>query len=406
MKDVRLRGGPVAHPHVFDRRILRVERGARSGDVVRVRTREGRPVGYAFFHARSRIALRMLTYAEEHVPDTRWLAHRVREAARLRRDVLRLPEVTNAWRVVHAEGDGLSGLVVDRYSEVGSVALFSLGWQRRLDELSQVLREEAGFERLVVRADPRAARQEDLDLPPPRDEAPVEIVEHGLRFLVDPAGRHKTGFFLDQRENRRRLAHLAAGRTVFDGMTFAGGFALAAARGGATRVRGMDLDEEAVSVACENAKRNGVEIEFEHGDVFDALRAYARASEDERPEVLIVDPPKWARDRKGLGAALARYRDLNRLALEAVRPGGVVCTSSCSGLVSEEAFLDVVRGAARDSRRAVSILAVTGAAADHPVSAVFPEGRYLKTLFLHVGPPGSGPGTGASQEDGRRETRR
>jgi 23S rRNA (cytosine1962-C5)-methyltransferase len=384
VKDVVLRGGPPVHPHVFSKRVLRVARGARSGDVVRLLTREGRPCGTGFYHARSLVAVRVLTYDADLLPDEAWLRARVRAADGLRRDVLRLPETTDAWRVVHGEGDGLSGLVVDRYGPTVVAALFSLGWQRRADELRAVLGEELSADDVVLRADARAAAQEGMDLPEPPPRPPVEVHERGVRYLVDPAGGHKTGFFLDQRENRARLAALARGRTVFDGMTYTGGFALAAARAGAARVRAVDLDEEALARGRENARLNGVEVAFEHADVFDLLRALVAGPEAERPEVVVVDPPKWARDRAGLGAALARYRDLNRLALQAVRREGVVVTCSCSGLVSEPALVGVVRDAALDANREVRFLVLSGAGPDHPVSATFPEGRYLKTFFLAV----------------------
>lgn len=397
MKRVTLRGGPPIHPLVYERRVRHADRGTGDGDVVDVRTREGRPCGFGFFHRRSLIRVRMLSFDPDIYPDEEWLRARVRSAERLRREVLRLPERTDAWRVLHAEGDGVSGLVVDRYAGLASVALFSLGWFRRLPELLRVLADEASLPDAVVRADARSATQEGIDLPPPPPRPAIEVAEDGLVFRVDPCGGHKTGFFLDQRENRRALASLARGRTVFDGMTYTGAFALAAARGGAAAVRGMDLDEEAVALAGENARRNRLAAEFAHGDVFDALRALARAPEGERPEVLVVDPPKWAKDRGALGVALRRYRDLNRLALEAVRPGGLVLTHSCSGLVSEEAFLEVIRGAALDARREVRILSVAGAAPDHPVSATVPETRYLKSVLLGVGPPGSGPGSGAGR---------
>ena len=384
MKDVWLRGGAPTHPWVYDKRVRRVDAGTAPGAVVRVRTREGRPVGYAFFHPSSLITLRMLSSDPEQFPDEAWLQARIRAADALRTDLLHLPDVTNAWRVVHGEGDGLSGLIVDRYGDVGSVSLYSLGWAKRQEELERVLREEAGFERLVVRVDPKAAVQEGIEVLSLPSMKPVPVEEHDVVYLVDPTGRHKTGFFLDQRENRRFLARLAPGRTVFDGMTHAGGFALAAAKAGAASVRGMDLDEEAVAQARVNAEANEVDVTFDHGDVFDALRSYAADEPQARPEVLVVDPPKWARDRKGLGAALARYRDLNRLALEAVRPGGIVCTNSCSGLVSESEFLQVIRDAALDAKKDVRVLAIAGAAADHPISTRFPEGRYLKCVFLAV----------------------
>jgi 23S rRNA (cytosine1962-C5)-methyltransferase len=294
---------------------------------------------------------------------------------------------------LHAEGDDVSGLVVDVYAGVASVSLYSLGWHRRYTEVERVLIEEAGVERVVPRVDRRTAQMEGFDWPHAAGGTPVDVVEHGVRFRMDPGGGHKTGFFLDQRENRRLVAGLARGRTVFDGMTYTGGFALAAARGGAASVRGMDLDEEAVDHARRNAALNDVQVAFEHGDVFDALRTLAAASPAERPDLLVLDPPKWARDRAGLPGALQRYGDLNRLALDAVRPGGLLCTCTCSGLVSEEDFLDVLRRAALDARRAVRFLHVGGAAPDHPVAANFPEGRYLSCVLATVGPPGSGPGS-------------
>jgi 23S rRNA (cytosine1962-C5)-methyltransferase len=406
-----LRGGPPVHPYVYAKRVMRADRGVKDGDVVRVLTREGRPCGYGFAHAQSQVSVRMLTYDPDVVPDEAWLRGRIAAAEALRRDVLGLPEVTDAWRVTHAEGDGLSGLVVDRYGSVAVVGLFSLGWFRRADELTRVLKDVLGVEHVVLRADEKTERQEGFTAPPAPRLRRTRIHEHGTSFEVDPTGGHKTGFFLDQRENRVRLAAWARGRSVFDGMTYTGGFALTAARAGAASVRGMDLDEEAVAQARRNQALNGLpegRVRFDHGDVFDALRAYATGPEADRPEVLVVDPAKWARDRAGLGSALAKYRDLNRLALEAVRPGGLVLTCSCSGLVSEETYLGVVRDAALDVHREVRVLAVAGAASDHPVAGAFPEGRYLKALFLQVGGPGSGPGRseGASYDDDGPRTRR
>ena len=396
LPSLTLRGGPPVHPYVYSKRVLRVDRSAKDGDVVRLLTREGKPCGYGFAHSQSQIGVRVLSYDPAVVPDEAWLAGRVRAAEALRRDVLRLPETTNAWRSVNAEGDGLSGLVVDRYADTAVVGLFSLGWLRRADELTRVLKDVLGVKQVVLRADEKTERQEGFSAPPPPRVKRVRIHEREVAFEVDPAGGHKTGFFLDQRENRARLAGLSRGRSVFDGMTYTGGFALAAALAGAQSVRGMDLDEEAVAQAQRNLALNrlpeGASVRFDHGDVFDALRAYAAGPVGERPEVLVVDPAKWARDRAGLGAAMAKYRDLNRLALEAVRPGGLLLTCSCSGLVSEEMYLGVLREAALDVRREVRLLAVSGAAADHPVAGAFPEGRYLKAVFIAVGAAGSGPG--------------
>jgi 23S rRNA (cytosine1962-C5)-methyltransferase len=373
--------------------VLDVDDGVRDGDVVRLKTREGRPCGHGFWHSRSLVAVRVLTQDPERIPDEAWLAERVRDAARLRADALRLGDVTDAWRVVHGEADGLSGLVVDRYGDVASVSLYSLGWFRRLGEVERVLKDVAGFARVVARADDRTAQAEGFRADPPRDAGTVEIRERGVRYLVDLAGGHKTGFFLDQRDHRDLVARLARGRRVFDGMTYTGGFAVAAAkRGEPASVRALDLDEDALAVAAGNAKRNGVDVRFEHRDVFDALREVVAGPVDARPDLVVVDPPKWAKDRAGLRSALSKYADLNRLALSAVAPGGLVLTCSCSGLVSPEDFQGMLRGVALDLRTDLRFLHFGGAAPDHPYSSSFPEGRYLKAVLLAPSAPGSGPG--------------
>jgi 23S rRNA (cytosine1962-C5)-methyltransferase len=401
---VVLRGGPPVHPWVYSKRVFDVDRGAKDGDVVALSTREGRACGWGIWHSRSLVAVRVLSYDAAKPPDEAWLRERVRIAARLRTEDLRLPQVTDAWRVAHGEADGLSGLVVDRYATTSVAALFSLGWFRRREEVERVLREETGTERVVFRTDERTSMQEGFRCDPPPRTPTVEIAERGVRYRVDPAGGHKTGFFCDQRDNRELVATLAKGRHVFDGMTYTGGFALAAARGGAASVVGMDLDEDALAAAKANAKLNGAkDVTFRHGDVFDALRTLATGPAAERPDLLIVDPAKWAKDRAGLRAAMAKYADLNRTALKAVADGGILVTCSCSGLVSEPDFVGMLRGCALDLQTEVRFLSVTGAAADHPVSSSFPEGRYLKCVVLTPGPRGQGPGRSERPRDDDRD---
>ena len=400
MSRVVLRGGPPVHPWVYSKRVLDADRGVKDGDVVSLSTREGRACGWGIWHSKSLIAVRVLSYDPDRPPDEAWLRERVKAAARVRTEDLRLPLVTDAWRVAHGEGDGLSGLVVDRYGPLTVAALFSLGWFRRREEVERVLREETAAERVVFRTDERTSTMEGFRCDPPPKTPPVEIAERGVRYLVDVAGGHKTGFFLDQRENRELIATLARGRRVFDGFTYTGGFALAAARGGAASVVGMDLDEDALVAANGNAKRNGAKgVTFRHGDVFDALRALATGPAAERPDLLIVDPAKWAKDRAGLRAAMAKYADLNRLALTAVAEGGMVLTCSCSGLVSVADFVGMLRGVALDLKTEVRFLSVTGAAPDHPFSSSFPEGRYLKAVLCSPGPAGRGPGRSERPRD-------
>lgn len=383
-KAVFLRGGPPVHPYVYSKRILRTSGGVEDGDLVEIRTREGRPCGYGFAHRSSLIALRVLSTDPALRPDATWLAQRLDAARALREDTLRLPEVTDAWRCVHAEADGLSGLIVDRYGDGAVASLFSRGWHRWWPEIESVLCDALGVKRIIPRVDARTAQHEGFDIAAPRRADLVTVHEHGVRFGVDLAGGHKTGFFLDQRDNRSWVASVAEGRRLFDGMTYTGGFALRAAAAGATSVHAADLDEEAIAHAQRNAKANELDVRFEHRDVFDVLRGYVSRPERERPEVVVLDPPKWAKSRDGLGPARFRYRDLNRLGFEAVAPGGLVVTHSCSGLLAEEDFLTVLREAAREAQRDVQVVRFAGAAPDHPVALAFPEGRYLKSIALRV----------------------
>ena len=402
MNEIVLRGGPPVHPWIYSKRVLSANGHPVDGEVVRLKTREGRPCGFGICHSSSLIAVRVLSYLPDVYPDEAWLLEKIRAANRLRVVDLRLPETTDAWRVVHGEADGLSGLVIDKYGPVASVSLYSIGWFKRLPELERVLKEALGVERVVARTDERSAIMEGFRCDPPKTAGTVEVSERGTRYLLDLAGGHKTGFFLDQRDQRDMIARLSKGRRVFDGMTYTGGFAIAAAhRGEPLSVTAMDLDEVALAIGDRNAKTNGVKVEFRHGDVFDALRAFAAGPPAERPDLLIIDPAKWAKDRKGLGAAMAKYADLNRTAFQAVAQGGLVLTCSCSGLVAPDDFVGMLRGVALDLRMDLRFLNVGGAALDLPVSSSFSEGRYLKAVLVVAGRPGEGPGRSERPDEDR-----
>jgi 23S rRNA (cytosine1962-C5)-methyltransferase len=393
VNEVVLRSGPPVHPWVFSKRVFDVRGRPKDGEVVALSTREGRRVGYGFWHSKSLIAIRVLSYDADRPPDEAWFLERVVAAERLRVRDLRLPDVTDAWRVVHAEADGLSGLVVDRYGDAAVASLYSLGWFLRRDEVERVLKQALGVKKVVLRTDERTAVMERFRCDPPANAGRVEIHERGTRYVVELGGGHKTGFFLDQRDQRDLVARLAKGRRVLDCMTYTGGFAAAAAtRGAPAEVVGVDLDERAIETARETAAVNGCRVEFRHADVFDVLRALAAGPATARPDLLIVDPAKWAKDRAGLSAAMAKYADLNRLAFTAVAEGGLVLTCSCSGLVSPDDFVGTLRGVALDLRTELRFLQVAGAAPDHPVSSSFPEGRYLKAVLAVPGPRGAGPG--------------
>jgi len=350
------------HVFFFRKMVKRPETPIEPGSIVDVFDRSGAPLGCGFYNPHSEIAIRMLGPTEPGL-----IERRVREAIAFRES---LAIDADAYRVCHSEGDGLSGLVVDQYGPVHSIELFSLGMYRQVPLLRGL------FPNAWVRADERVQGLEGFRMAPDKPPDAVVVQEHGVKFRVDFATGHKTGFFCDQRENRREVARLAKGRTLLDLCCYTGGFGVAAAAGGASRVLGIDMDEEALVTAGENARLNGVKVESRHVNVFDHLRGSA-----ETWDVVVLDPPKMARDRGDLAKGLRGYFDMNRLAVRAVKPGGVFVTCSCTGLVGEEEFLGIVREACE---RELRIFRVTGAGPDHPVSSWYPEGRYLKVVYARV----------------------
>jgi len=351
----------------------------RPGEAVEVRTEGGAFVGRGFYSPRSVYGVRIYDRNEKGPPlDGAWVKARVKAAADLRAS-LRIDEGTDAYRVVHAEGDGLSGLVVDRYADAAVVEVGARGIFERLDDLEEALRAVLGIRRMVVRADKDVEEIEGFRVVE-RHAEPVRVVvrEGPLRFHVDCRGGHKTGFFCDQRESRAEVARLAKGRRVLDLCCYTGGFALAAAKGGAREVLGVDLDEEAVALARENAELNRLDVPFEHADAFDFLRKGPRA------DLIVLDPPKLAARREDLGRARRKSVDLNALAFGALPSGGLLFTFSCTGLFSAEEFEGQVREAAARAGRDASVLRATGQPPDHPVDLSCPETRYLSGLLLCV----------------------
>lgn len=376
------------HPFIYKKMVVPPAPGmarANDGDLVQVVDREGRHVGYGLWNARSQIALRMLTHADEPPGEAFW-EERIERAAALRRDWLALEASTNAYRVIHAEGDGLSGLIVDRYDDVLSAEVFSLGIYHRIGPLLERVGARLGTTHYRVSVDEHIAEAEGfIGRPLASPEAPsrATISEHGVRYRVRFDEGHKTGFFCDQRENRKALAAYCRGREVLDLCCYTGGFALnALVRGGASEVTGVDLDEKAIAAARENAHLNQARLGLVHADAF----GYARqmAVNGKRYGAIVLDPPKLIRDREEMAAGKRKYYDLNVLAFGLVAPGGLFLTCSCSGLLGLEEFLGLVRAAARQANREAQVVNITGAAADHPVALHAPEGAYLKAVWLRV----------------------
>ena len=371
-----------SHPWIFQRLVEKPAQRPKPGSIVDVVGVDGEWIGRGFYNGHSRIAVRVLETDRRIPVDAGWFSRKIAAAVELRRDVLGLDAVSDAWRVVHSEGDGISGLVVDRYADLLVVEFFSAGAFRHREWIFEALREQFPGCRFHAFADEHVQKQESFDYRGSEPAAPAVITEHGVKFRADPAGAHKTGFFADQRENRQWLSQHVEGRRVLDLCCNTGGFAVYSAVRGASEVVGVDLDADVIEIAKGNAKLNGVRPRFVQADIFPWLRDASNAGE--QFDVVILDPAKMTRDREQVIPALKKYLDMNKLALGVVKPGGLFATFSCTGLVSEEQFLDMLRRAAFYSNRTVQVLKVSGAGPDHPFLAQVQESRYLKAVFCRV----------------------
>ena len=375
------------HPWVFSGAVERVEGAAERGATIAIHAADGRALALAAWSPASQIRARVWTFDTDASIDAGFLRAAIARALEFRK---RLPAArqANAYRLVHAESDGLPGLVVDRYADVLVVQFLAAGVERWRDTILDALAEATGCEAIYERSDAEVRTLEGLApraglARGDRNAVRCAIVEHGLNFRVDFEHGQKTGFFLDQRENRQRIRQLAGGRTVLDAFCYSGGFAIAALAGGARRVTAIDSSQAALDVARENLAANdldGAPIELREADVFTHLRALR----DERAQfdLVVLDPPKFAPTAAQARNAARAYKDINLLALKLLAPGGCLATFSCSGGVPMDLFQSIVAGAAVDARVDAKIIERFGAAADHPVALNFPEGDYLKGLLV------------------------
>jgi 23S rRNA (cytosine1962-C5)-methyltransferase len=372
-----------SHPWVFQKMVEKPAARIPPGSVVDIVEKSGNWVGRGFYNGHSRIALRLLTANEDEAIDADFFARKIAAAVGFRRDVLKLDEVTNAFRLVHSEADGLSGLVVDRFGDTLVVEFFAAGMFKQRAAILDALRTHFPGARFYYFAEEHVGKQESFDCRSPEPPPPDVITEHGLKFRVAPGTKHKTGFFVDQRDNRLALSRFCGGKRVLDICCNTGGFGVyAKAKGGAAEVVGLDLDEQAIDLARQNARLNGAQVRYIQADLFAWLRDVI--PNGEQFDVVVLDPAKLTRDRESVDQALRKYCDMNRLAMQVVKPGGVLLTCSCTGLVGEADFLESVRRAAWQAGRALQVFDIRGAAADHPFLVHVPEGRYLKAVFGRV----------------------
>lgn len=372
------------HPWVFSKAIKRFSGSPGAGDIVTLVSENGDFLARGLWSPQSTIRLRVLTWEDEPI-DTAFWEKRLKQAIEWRGVI----PPGEARRLVHAESDYLPGLVVDQYGEWLVLQALTAGTERYKHEIAEILsgllHPRGIYERSDVDVRAREGLKETTGLL--SGESPpelVEITEYGLRFLVDIQRGHKTGFYLDQRENRRICADsVRPGSRVLNLFAYTGGFAVHAYAAGADTVISVDASQSALELADQNLILNGFEdTPLLAGDVFEILRDYR--NDGETFDMIILDPPKFAKSARNVESALRGYKDINFLAWQLLNPGGILMTFSCSGLVETDLFRKVVFGALEDSGRDAQVLKQLEAPADHPVALTFPEGAYLKGLLCRI----------------------
>ena len=380
----------AGHPWVFRRAVERAPKGLPAGSIVDV-TDAGRFVARGYYDPHSAISVRILTRDAAEAVDAAFWRRRVARALALRRELV---HGTNAFRMVHGESDGLPGVVADRYDRWAVLKLYSAGLTPHRTAVVDAIHAEAeGLAGVYGRDEiPRDDLDEAGEAGAPQGrvlrggEPPerIPVDEHGMALLVDVRRGQKTGHFLDQRENRRMVRDLSRGRAqALNLFSYTGGFSVAAALGGGRQVVSVDLDGDALALARENFAANGLDPSahaFAEEDAFEILARFKR--EGRRFDLVVCDPPAFAKSQRTVDAAVAGYASLNRAALAVLSPGGLLVTASCSARVSAEQFFDAVKEAAFKARVELQVIAETRQPPDHPVSPQFREGRYLKCLVL------------------------
>jgi len=376
------------HPWVLAKSVEPLSPPPADGAVVDLVTAEGGWVARGIYNGQSHIRVRLYTWNRHEPLDVAFWRTRLAAAFDLRR-TLGYDDPQGAARLVFSEGDGLSGLIVDRYGPYLVVQMAALAMQARRATLVELLAELAEPHGIIVRTDRKIAQAEGIAAQdglawgqPPAAETLVR--EHGLAYHVDLGEGQKTGYYLDQRENRRVAAGYLRGRRVLDMFCYVGGFALAAARlGPAAEVLGVDSSQKAIDAARRNAAINGLDhVRFETGESFDVLESLRQSGR--RFDGVILDPPRFAGSRASVDQALRAYHRLNRLGVELLEPGGILITCSCSGRVSREEFRRVLHGVSQKTRRDLQIIEQRGAAGDHPVATACPESEYLKCFVCRA----------------------
>jgi 23S rRNA (cytosine1962-C5)-methyltransferase len=376
------------HPWVFSGAVERLEGSAQSGDTVQVCNTQGGFLAWAAYNLESQIIARVWSWQAQETIDADFFRRKITAALAERKD-LKLDQHSNGMRLIHGESDGLPGLIVDQYAGVLVLQLGSAGAEHWRETITDCLQELCQPVCIYERSDSDGREREGL---PTRNEvlrgqlpAGLYITENGIKITVDVAAGQKTGFYLDQRDNRALIGGLSAGRDVLNCFCYTGGFSLYALRGGAKTVLSIDSSAQALQLAQQNVELNGLDVsraEWQDQDVFEALRKLR--DQNRKFDLIVLDPPKFAPTAAFAEKAARAYKDINLLGFKLLRPGGILASFSCSGGISDDLFQKIIAGAALDAGVDAQIIHKLHAAADHPVLLSFPEGAYLKGLVLRV----------------------
>lgn len=377
------------HPWIFSGAIAKVTGVPQSGDTVEVRDATGRALGCAAWSPVSQIRARLWSFDEQQRVDEEFFHARI-TAALASRAAVAEDASTDALRLIASEADGLPGVILDRYGSVLVFQFLSAGAERWRDTMIRIVAGLFPDATFFERSDGEARQKEGLSvrvgiIGTKDPEIPCMMVEAGRRFLVRPDTGHKTGFYLDQRDNRALLGSMAAGAEVLNCFSYTGGFAVHALAGGASHVTEVEVSSEALALARRNVEHNGFDAaryRQEEADVFTFLR---RCRDDRRSfDIIVLDPPKFAASKSQVDRAARGYKDINLLAMKLLRPGGLLFTFSCSGHMPQPLFQKIVADAAVDARRDARILRFLTQAADHPIALSIPESWYLKGLLCRM----------------------
>lgn len=389
LQDSREKSLKRLHPWIFSKAIKQVKGNPASGDTVEIVSSNGQWLARAAYSPESQIRARVWTFDNSEQIDQIYFSSRIAQSWELRKSLFDLNSTT-ALRVVAAESDGLPGVTIDKYQNILVCQLLSAGAEKYRPMIVQALLELFPDHSIYERSDVDVRKKEGLPLVSswlhnPRDSGEVIIREHGMSLVVDVIHGHKTGFYLDQRASRAAARRYAGDKTVLNCFSYTGTFAVAAMLGGARAVTNVDLSEQALQTAARNAELNQLpEGQLVHlrYDVFKQLRQYRE--QGQQFDMVILDPPKFADSKAQLLGACRGYKDINMVAMQIVKPGGLLLTFSCSGLMEESLFQKIVADAALDAGRRCQFIEKLGQDADHPVASYYPEGYYLKGLVCKV----------------------